>query len=120
MAKRTLTQQIQSIKDIYRAAKFIAQGGTFKVHLDWGSDEPRIKGGRLVEISGNCTLKLDRFRESELAKLYDELVSKMGLIHANQYDPDGFYVKFSGSSREKARNEFFSKLDQGITNGLCR
>jgi hypothetical protein len=112
MAKRTLTQRIQSIKHIYRAAKYIAQGGHFKVCLCWGEDEPRIIGGKTIKIKDNCLVQLDTLRESQLSHMYHKLADSMSIIPAGQYDHEGFRVKFSEYARDKERSKLFASLHE--------
>ena len=103
IAEPELYRRWRRIKDFWRAFVFLARGGKFKVVLDFSGIDPRILGGaETFIVRDNQVVDLARYRYNAIAESASKMNRLAGLTLAADDDPDGFRVKWAGTTRDEA------------------
>lgn len=95
-------RRLRRVKAVWNAFRFLAQGGRFKVYLDFSGIDPRILKPVEVNISHDGrVLDLARERHNAVATATAKLSRVAGLELARDDEP-GFRVKWGDSSKKEA------------------
>lgn len=95
-------RRLRRVKAVWNAFVFLAQGGRFKVYLDFSGIDPRILKPVAVNISHDGrVLDLARERHGAVSAATTRLSRVAGLELARDDEP-GFRVKWGDGSRKEA------------------
>lgn len=97
--------RLRRIKAVWNAAVFIAQGGRFKVYLDFSGIDPRIlKPVKVTIANDGRVVDVERERHNAVSSAMQRMSRLAGLTLAGDDEP-GFRVKWNGWTRKTAWEE---------------